>query len=220
MWNALTILTGAIALWFLVHPRSVVDLWTAHRMPASKWDVLFARLGGGFFIWIEVSAFINRVSSKATHVTLAALWGAIGICGVVFLGYQLGTQTMSARDPGVLSEGPARSSFETETLDETRTRYRAAWRRYRRLRLEFPLLIPGWFAFGALLGGMFRLFGWNQNVAMVFILAYIPYMSIVGWQWAYWQCPRCGKSFKGRYPFYPKNCYYCGLPKWAESPDE
>jgi len=55
---------------------------------------------------------------------------------------------------------------------------------------------------------------------MVFILAYIPYMSVVGWQWAYWQCPRCNKAFRGRYPFYPKRCYYCGLPKWAESPDE
>lgn len=220
MWNGLTILAGAIALWFIVHPRSIVNLWTARRMPASKWDVFFARLGGGIFIWIEVSAFINRVSSRATHATLAAFWSVIGICGVVFLGYQLATQTMSGRDQGVLFEEPTRSTSETATAEETRARYRASWRKYRRLRLEFPLSIPGWFVFSELLGGIFWFFRWNQKVAMVFILAYIPYMSVVGWQWAYWQCPRYRKSFKGKYPFYPKHCYYCGLPKWAESPDE
>ena len=220
MWRGLMILGGVIALWFLVYPQSFVALWTGRRMPASKWDVFFARLGGGVFIWIEVSAFINRVSSRATHATLAPVWGVIGICGVAFLGYQLASQIMSKRDQEVLSEEPARSISETETAEEATARYRAAWRKYRRLRLEFRLSIPGWFVFSELLGGIFWFFGWNQKVAMVFILAYIPYMSVVGWQWAYWQCPRCNKAFRGRYPFYPKRCYYCGLPKWAESPDE
>ena len=117
----------------------------------------------------------------------------------------------------ILTGPPAFSGMET--AEEARVRYKTAWRKYRRLRLEFPLSIPGWFVFSELLGAIFRLFDLNQHVAMVFILAYVPYMSFLGCQWMYWQCPRCGKSFKGRSPFYPKCCYYCGLPKWAEPPD-
>ncbi len=108
-----------------------------------------------------------------------------------------------------------------EPKEEARARYRAAWRRYRRLRLEIPLLIPGWFVFGMLISGLFRLFGWNQDVAMVFILACMPYMSFVGCQWMWWQCPRCGKAFKGStHSSFPKHCSHCDLPMWAESPEE
>jgi hypothetical protein len=214
------ILASAFALWLVVHPRSLVDLCTARRMPASEWDIFFARLAGGVLIWLTVFLVIHRMSSVAARFTLVALWEVIGICGVVFLGYELASRRMSRRDQRVLSEEPALPTSETETPEETRARYRAAWRKYRRLRFEFPLLIPGWFAFGALLGGIFRLFRWNQHIAMVFIVAYVPFMSVVGWQWSFWQCPRCRKAFKGKYPFYPKRCYYCGLPKWAESADE
>ncbi|HXR32493.1 MAG TPA: hypothetical protein VN830_02200 [Verrucomicrobiae bacterium] len=108
-----------------------------------------------------------------------------------------------------------------EPEEEARARYKAAWRRYRRLRLEFPLLIPGWFVFSGMINAIFQLFGWNQNIAWVFILAYIPYMSFVGCQWIFWQCPRCGKAFKGStYFFFPKHCSHCDLPMWAVSPEE
>jgi hypothetical protein len=85
--------------------------------------------------------------------------------------------------------------IRAETPDETRTRYKTAWRKYWRLRLEFPLLIPGWFLFSMLLGGLFRFLGWNQRIAMIFILACIPYMSVVAAQWNFWKCPRCGNEF-------------------------
>jgi hypothetical protein len=108
-----------------------------------------------------------------------------------------------------------------ESEEEAGARYRAAWRKYRRLRLEFPLSIPGWFVFAMLLSGLFRLFGWNEKIATVFILAYIPYTTLVYVRWNDWQCPRCGQAFKwGGDLFFPKHCYYCNLPMWAESPDE
>jgi hypothetical protein len=135
-----------------------------------------------------------------------------GVGAMVSLGYYIVKRMDSAE---------SRRFLLPESEGEARARYRAAWRRYRRLRLEFPLSIPGWFALSVLLNGIFRLFGWNQHVAMVFILAWIPYMSFVGCQWMYWQCPRCGKAFKGSsYFFFPKRCHHCNLPMWAESPEE
>jgi len=136
----------------------------------------------------------------------------LGASAIVFLGYHFVIR---------MEEAERRRFLLPESEEEARARYRAAWRKYRRLRLEFPLLIPGWFVFSILLGGLFRLFGWNQKIAMVFILAYTPYMSVVAAQWNYWKCPRCGEEFKWSYDlFFPKHCHYCNLPMWAESPDE
>lgn len=114
-----------------------------------------------------------------------------------------------------------RSFLLPELEDEARARYRAAWQKYRRLRLACHLSIPGWLVLAMLLSGVFRLFGWNQKIAMVSILAYIPYMSVVAAQWNYWRCPRCGQAFKwGGDLFFPKRCHYCNLSMWAESPGE
>jgi len=119
-----------------------------------------------------------------------------------------------------LEEKQRRRFLLPESDDEARARYRTAWQKYRRLRLEFPLSIPGWLVFAMLLGGLFRLFGWNQKIAMVIILAYIPYMSVVAARWNYWQCPRCGQAFKWSGDlFFPKHCHHCNLPMWAESPN-
>ncbi len=146
------------------------------------------------------------------------IWIAIlGVSALVLLGYLVGFFS-SKFD---LRPRVERRFLLPESEEEARARYRVAWRKYRRLRLEFPLSIPGWLVFAMLLGALFRFFGWNQKIAMVFILAYVPYMSLVGAQWNHWQCPRCGQAFKwGGDLFFPKNCHYCSLPMWAESPDE
>jgi hypothetical protein len=135
----------------------------------------------------------------------------LGVSALVFLGYLVGLFS-SKFD---LRPRVERRFLLPESEDEARARYRAAWRKYRRLRLECPLSILGWPVFAALLIGLFGVFGW------IFILAYTVYMSVVTARWNYWQCPRCGQAFKwGGDLFFPKRCDYCNLPMWAESPDE
>lgn len=108
-----------------------------------------------------------------------------------------------------------------ESEDEARTRYKAAWQKYRRLRLMVLLSIPGWFVFSILVSGLFWLFGWNQKIAMVFILAYIAGWSFMFAHWNDWQCPRCGRPFKWQGDLvFPNHCQHCNLPKWAESSAE
>lgn len=107
-----------------------------------------------------------------------------------------------------------------ESEEEARARYRAAWRKYRRVRVAFPLTFVGWLPFGFALSAIFRLFGWDWHIASIIMLAWIPFISIFSWQWVFWQCPRCGKAFKWSGDlFFPKYCHYCKLPMWAESPD-
>ena len=115
----------------------------------------------------------------------------------------------------------AGTHFRTETREEITARYSAAWKRYRRLRVAFPLSFLGWLPFAYVGGTLFRLLHWNTNILMILTLAWIPFMSIFSWQWAFWQCPRCGYAFKGKFDaFFPQHCHHCGLPMWAESPDE
>lgn len=145
------------------------------------------------------------------------LWIILGGSALLLIGYFVGLFA-SKFDQRARVE---RRFLMPESEEEARARYRAAWRKYRRLRLEFLFSIPSWLVFGILLSGLFRLFGWNQKIALVFILAYIPYMSVVAGQWNYWQCPRCGKAFKWSGDlFFPKRCHYCNLPIWAESPND
>ena len=140
----------------------------------------------------------------------------LGVVALALLGYLVGFFS-SKFD---LRPRVQRRFLLPESEEEARVRYRTAWRKYRRLRLELPLSMPGWLVFAVSLSSVFRLFGWNQKIAMVFILAYIPYMSVVGARWNYWQCPRCGQAFKrGGDLFFPTHCHYCNLPMWAESPD-
>jgi hypothetical protein len=140
------------------------------------------------------------------------IWIAIlGVSALVLSGYLVGLFS-SKFDIRPRIE---RRYLLPESEDEARARYRASWRKYRRLRLEFPLSNLGWLVFGMLL------FGWNQKIAMVFIPAYILYISVVAARWNYWQCPRCGQSFKWSGDlFFPKHCHYCNLPMWAETPDK
>ncbi len=141
----------------------------------------------------------------------------LGVSALALLGYLVGL-IPSKFD---LRPRVERRFLLPESEDETRARYRAAWRKYRRLRLEFPLSNLGWPVFAVLLSALFQLIGWNQKIAWVLILAYIPYVSVVAARWNYWQCPRCGQAFKwGGDLFFPKHCHYCNLPMWAESSDQ
>lgn len=143
---------------------------------------------------------------------------------VVFLGYHFVRLFTTKPDRGTQVEGPERRYLLPETEEEARTRYRAAWQKYRRLRVLFPLAFLGWLPWGAVLGTVFNLFhlrGKFWEVAWtVLLLAWIPFIGLFGWEWALWKCPRCGFAFKGPVDsFFPNRCQYCDLPMWAESPD-
>lgn len=222
MWIAMMVLGVAIGLWLLLGPRKIIGLWTGNRVPISRLEAFFVQLTGLVIIWILVFQMLQKLTQPGIRAVVDPLWALTAVAAVALLGYHLGKHSLSKGrseiDSEIISEA-ARNIGETHEAEKVR--YKLAWRRYRRLRLEFPLSIPGWFVFSFLLSGMFRLFGWDQKIAMVFILAYIPYVSVVAWQWSYWRCPRCGYAFKGKYDlFFPKNCHHCGLPLWAESSDE
>jgi hypothetical protein len=80
---------------------------------------------------------------------------------------------------------------------KTKARYSAAWKRYRMLRVAFPLVFLGYLPFGYIGGAVFRFFGWNTDFLMMRMLAWVPLMSIFIWRWAFWQCPRRGYGFRG-----------------------
>jgi hypothetical protein len=218
IWTGIFILFDLLAVWLLVRPSGLLRLWTAHRVPASDGDRLVARLVGAIILWTQVARWV--VQAKGTNAQVIMHWLSIvfGVCAVSFLGYHsvvLFASKSNRRAP--VGEAKWRS-LPQESEEETRARYRGAWQKYRKLRIAFPLLLLGWLPFGYLVSAVFRFFDWDTNIVMIMLLVWIPFIPIVGWQWSFWQCPRCGFAFKGKYdPFFPKCCHHCNLPMWAES---
>jgi hypothetical protein len=211
----------AAGVWLLVRPSDLVNLWTAGRSPASDVDRFFARLAGLSMLWGQVMHWVGQ--AKNTYAAPIMHWLSVTflVGAVAFLGYHFVGLFKSKPDRPTRVDQAKRRFLLPESEEESRVRYGAAWKKYRRLRVLFPLAFLGWLPFGAVVGAVFGFFHWNFDVAMIIILAWVPLISIFGWQWAYWQCPRCGYAFKGIYdPFFPKRCHYCDLPVWAESPDQ
>ena len=155
---------------------------------------------------------------SVTGMEIENVWKAIlGVSVLALLGYLVGV--LSSKFD--LRPRVERRYLLPESEDEATARYRAAWQKYRRLRILFPLALLGWLPFGVAVFLVFGLFHWNPYIATIIVLAWVPSISIFGWQWTNWQCPRCGQAFKwsGDH-FFPKHCHYCNLPMWAESPDE
>ncbi len=106
--------------------------------------------------------------------------------------------------------------------------FRASWKEYRRVRTKvvrscigFVLAIAG-----LILVASFRtsLPETTQRIVLV-ALALIFAGSLLSqyyfhWKMLRWPCPRCGCSFRGLwgFPWLPKRCRYCGLPRWEENP--
>jgi len=211
----------AAGLWLLVRPSDLVNLWTARRSPASDIDRFFVRLVGVMLLWAQATRWVSQAKNTHAEAIIRWFWIIFGVGAVAFIGYQFVGLFESKPDRHTQVAEAKRRYVLRESEEEARTRYRGAWRKYRRLRIAFPLVFLGWLPFGFVLGAVFRFFDWNQNIAGIIILAWIPFMSIFTWQWAFWQCPRCRYAFRGKYDlFYPKRCHYCELPMWAESPDQ
>jgi hypothetical protein len=159
--------------------------------------------------------------TKDTNAGPIIYWLSIvsGVGAVVFLEYHLVVVLTSRLERRTQVEEAKQHDLLPESEEESRVRYRAAWRKYRMLRIAFPLVFLGWLPFGYIVGAVFRFLNWNEFIAGIIILAWIPLILIVGWPWPFWKCPQCGSAFKGIYdPFFPKHCRHCGLPKWGESP--
>ncbi len=215
------ILFDAAGVWLLLRPSDPMNLWTAGRAPASDLDRFIARLLGVIILWTQVTTWADQAKNTNAEPIMHWFSIVIGVCAVVFLGYHF-VALLRSKPNRRTQVGEARwRSLPPESEEETRVRYRAAWRKYRRLCIAFPVLFAGWLPFGYVFFAVFRLFHWDWHIAMMIALAWIPFIPIVGWQWSNWQCPRCGYAFKGKYDlFFPKRCHYCNLPMWAESPDE
>jgi hypothetical protein len=128
----------------------------------------------------------------------------LGVSALVLLGYLVGLFG-SKFD---LRPRVERRFLARESQEEARARYTAAWKRYQRLRVAFPLVFLGCLPFVYIGGAVFRFFGWIANFLMMLALAWIPFMSIFSWQWAFSKCPRCDKAFKWIGDlFFPKHCH-------------
>jgi len=221
IWQWILIPFDAMGVWLLARPSDLINFWTARRAPASDVDRFVARVLGVIILWTQIAAWAARAKRSNTEATLPWLLIAVGLGALVFLGYHSLRLLASRPDRRAEVEEAKRHRIRSESDEDARARYRAAWQKYRKLRIAFPLLSLGWLPFGFLLFGASRFLQWNESVAMIIMLALIPFVPVLGWQWSFWQCPRCGFAFKGKYdPFFPKRCHYCELPMWAESPDE
>ena len=210
-----------VGVWMIVRPSDPVNLWTAHRALASDFDRFISRLVGVITLSAQVTQWAAQ--AKNTHAEPITHWAWIvfEVCAVVFLAYHLLVLLTSKPNQRTPPDQAKRRLLLPESEEEAKARYSAAWRKYRRLRVAFPVMFLGWLPFGYVLGRVFVLFNWKEKIWVIIMLACVPFMSILGWQWSFWQCPRCGLAFKGIYnPFFPKRCHYCGLPMWAESPDQ
>jgi hypothetical protein len=224
IWNISTpilIVFDALGVWLLLRPSDLTDLWTARRAPASDVDRFFARLVGVILLSIQIANWSGHAKNTGAEPIMHWLSTVMGVGIVAFLGYQFVTLLKSRPDRRAQVEVADRRFLLPESEEEARARYRAAWQKYRRLRIAFPLLILAWLPFGVVLSALFRLFHWDWHISIIITLACIPFMPILGWQWSFWQCPRCGYAFKGKYDlFFPKRCHHCNLPMWAESPNQ
>lgn len=221
IWTWIFIWLDLFAVWLLVRPPDVLGPLTAYGIRFGDWDRFFARLAGAILLGAQITRWDNQ--AKNTNAQPIMRWFSVvaAVCAVLFLGYHF--VRLFTTEPGreTQVEGPERRYLLPESEEEARVRYRAAWQKYRRLRVLFPLAFLGWLPFALLVMTVFGFLHWNPYIGMTLIFGWIPLISIFGWQWALWKCPRCGFAFKGPLDsFFPKRCQYCNLPMWAESPDE
>src|SRR5215470_1462101 len=85
------------------------------------------------------------------------------------------------------------------------------------LLVYFPLMACLW-SFG---GVIQRKIGLNIQVPFV-VTGFFSFAGVwawVGFRWAFWSCPRCGKPYFYKFPLgnvLRRKCVHCGLEKWTE----
>jgi hypothetical protein len=97
--------------------------------------------------------------------------------------------------------------------------YDQAWKRYRRVHLNYWLAFAGFGLSGLtlVLAKLPSRFGWP---ALLPVLAFWLYVAIAGALLRSFPCPRCGKYFEKRWPnqkrFARGSCPHCGLEKFSD----
>jgi hypothetical protein len=108
--------------------------------------------------------------------------------------------------------------------------YQDAWRRHRRLRNTFLVIVlmdlgPGEVIYERILGGIL---GFERSWEYIGILISTWFLFQLNRKLRYFKCPRCGHFFFTRkeeppplawLPFH-RSCASCGLPKFALSPSD
>lgn len=224
IWTWIFIWLDLFGVWLLVRPPDLIGPWRVYGIPTGDWDRFFARLVGAILLGVQITRWDNQAKNTNAQPIMHLFSIVAAVCAVLFLGYHF--VRLFTTEPGQARqvEGPERRYLLPESEEEARVRYRAAWQKYRRLRVLFPAAFLAWLPFGVVVGTVFGLFHLSGTVWGIvwtpLVLAWIPFISIFGWQWAFWKCPRCGFAFKGPVDsFFPKRCQYCDLPMWAESAD-
>jgi hypothetical protein len=221
------VLFGVLGVWLFVQPSGLMGLYTAHRISASDVDRFLARMCGALMLSMSLVLWVNKARNAERGVIVHWPSIVLGVCAVVLLVYFV-VGRLAKGNRRTHAEEARRRFLLPESEEETRTRYRTEWQKYRRIRVFFAVAFFGWLPFVFVLGGAFsvafRQFHLSGDIWgmlwVILALAWIPFISIFSWQWAFWQCPRCGYAFKGIYdPFFPKRCHHCELPMWAESSD-
>lgn len=100
------------------------------------------------------------------------------------------------------------------------TLYASKWHSYKRNRLFFFFLFLAWIPFVRGVSYFVETLHVSVIIGDIFGIAWIVVMFIQGSRLALWPCPRCGKSFRGWFPYLRKRCSHCNLPRWAQSSGE
>ena len=85
-----------------------------------------------------------------------------------------------------------------------------SWREYRKVKLRLVALLCGWLPFGILIGWLLpHLVG---SFLPTYILAGLYALGLLySWlTYAFFPCPNCGQSFRGR-QLYRSTCPHCGV---------
>jgi hypothetical protein len=180
IWTWIFIWLDLFGVWLVVRPPDLVGPWKSYGVRFGDWDRFFARLVGVILLWVQITRW--NTQAKNTNAEQTMHWFSVvsALCAVAFLGYHF--VRLFTKEPGLRTqvEGPERRYLLPESEEEAKVRYRAAWQKYRRLRVLFPLAFLGWLPFGVAVFLAFGLFHWNPYIATIIVLAWVPFISIFG----------------------------------------
>lgn len=198
----------------------------------------------GVWVWVAVctTSSLGFLTSHAVPFAKRTMWLTkilaliVGAGGVMGGFSQIGLAWYFAAVPAVTIVFFALREKVDEvvipTPPRTKASYLPAWESYRRFRRNVVYSYV-WLAIGFAVTFTGTILVSRSEKALPeiadkLILAILGmiflalFVNVYYWAWkfAYWLCPRCGCVFRGfMAPWLPKQCRYCGLPRWEENPE-